>query len=366
MKSVRVNLGKRSYDVVVGDNCLSSLGKLLKRLDIGKDAVVITNSVIFSLYGRKLKRSLERAGLSVRFEKVPDTEKAKSHRQFIHLIGRIASFDKKRQIFIVAFGGGVVGDLAGFIAAVYKRGIPYVQVPTTLLAQVDSAIGGKVAIDLELGKNLVGAFYQPRLVFSDLALLNSLSLRQIRSGLAEIIKYGVIKDAGLFCYLEDSYRRLLKRDKSSLADVILRSAKIKAKIAGEDERDTKDKRIVLNFGHTIGHAIEAAAGYSKAVSHGEAVAVGMILASNIAWELKMLASDSLHRIEALIERIGLPAEITGIDLAKIMPAFYRDKKIIRGKNRFVLPVRIGQVRVVEDVSHNLIVKALAKRTRVTL
>ncbi len=361
METIKVNFGERSYDIVVGYNCLSQLGKMLKKIDIGKDAVVITNSTILSLYGKKLRSSLERAGLYVRIEEVPDSEKAKSQRQFIKLTERIASFDKKKRLFLVAFGGGVIGDLAGFIAAVYKRGIPYVQVPTTLLAQVDSAIGGKVAIDLELGKNLVGAFYQPRLVFSDLALLNSLSLRQIRSGLAEVVKYGVIKDPKLFCYLEDNYPRLLKREKGSLTEVVLRSSRIKARVVEKDERDTRNKRIILNFGHTIGHAIEAAAEYSGRISHGEGVAIGMILASNIARELNILASSSLHRIEALIEKIGIRTTITNIAFREIMPAFHRDKKIFCGKNRFILPTRIGQVKVEEDVPHDLILKAFAKR-----
>lgn len=364
MKKVRVNLGKRSYDIVVGYRCLSHLGKILKRLDIGRNAVVITNSAIFSLYGKHLKNSLEGAGLCVRIEKVPDSEKSKSQQEFIKLTERIVSFDKKKEIFIVAFGGGVIGDLAGFIAAVYKRGIPYVQVPTTLMAQVDSAIGGKVAIDLKLGKNLLGAIYQPRLVFSDLALLKSLSLRQIRCGLAEVIKYGVIKDAKLFCYLEKNYPRLLKQEKSSLSEVVLRSVRIKARIVERDERDTKDLRIILNFGHTIGHAIEAGREYSKIRGgiHGECVAIGMILAANIARELKMLTESSLERIEALIEKIGLPTAIRRITFEDIVPYFYRDKKIFRGKNRFVLPVRIGRVKVEEDVPHRLIEKAFAKKT----
>lgn len=364
MKKVKVNLGNRSYDIVVGYRCLSQLGKMIKRLDIGRDAVVITNSTIFSLYGKNLKKSLEKAGLSVRFEKVPDSEKAKSQQEFIKLTDRIVSFDKKKQLFIVAFGGGVIGDLAGFVAAVYKRGIPYVQVPTTLLAQVDSAIGGKVAIDLKLGKNLLGAFYQPRLVFSDLALLESLSLRQIRCGLAEVIKYGVIKDAELFRYLEKNYSRLLKQEKSSLSEVVIRSTRIKARIIEKDERDTKNLRIILNFGHTIGHAIEAEREYSKIRGgiHGESVAVGMVIAANIARQLEMLTGRSLERIETLIKNIGLPTAISRITLKDIVPYFYRDKKIFRGKNRFVLPVRIGQVKIEEDVSYDLIEKAFIRRT----
>lgn len=361
MKKIRVNLGERSYDIVVGYNCLSSLGRVIKKLDIGRDALVVTNLTIFRLYGKKLKDSLERAGLSVRFEKVPDGEKAKSQRQFINLAERIASFDKKKGVFIVAFGGGVIGDLAGFIAAVYKRGIPYIQVPTTLLAQVDSAIGGKVAIDLSWGKNLIGAFYQPRLVFSDVALLNSLSLRQIRSGLAEIVKYGVIKDPRLFCYLEDNYSCLLKRNKSDLTEVILRSARIKARVIEKDERDTKARRIILNFGHTIGHAMETAAGYSRLISHGEAVAIGMLIASEIARELEMIAGSSLQRIERLLQKFGLPTKTNRLYLSRILAAADHDKKIIRGKNRFVLPTRIGQVKAMQDVPLSLISGAIKKR-----
>lgn len=361
IETIKVNLGERSYDIIVGHNCLLDLGKILKRLDIGKDAIVVTNSNLFSLYGKKIKKSLEKVGLNVKIEEVQDSEKAKSYRQFVKLTEYITSGGFKKRIFIVAFGGGVIGDLAGFVAAVYRRGIPYIQVPTTLLAQVDSAIGGKVAIDLKQGKNLLGAFYQPRLVFSDLALLNSLSLRQIRSGLAEVIKYGVIKDPGLFCYLEDNSFELLKRNKDNLSEIVLRSCKIKARVVEQDERDSKDLRIILNFGHTIGHAMETAAGYSKLISHGESIAIGMLVASDIARELRMIANNSVRRIEGLIQKIGLPTKISQIDLSKVLKASYHDKKIIRGKNRFVLPARIGQVRIVEDIPLNLVVKALRKR-----
>jgi len=210
MKKIRVNLKDRSYDILIGESLLKGCGPILNRLDIGKDAVIVTNKYLLGLYGTILARSLKRAGISVRFELVPDSERAKSNRTAIELINRIAGYDKGKRLFIIAFGGGVIGDLAGFVAAVYKRGVPYVQIPTTLLAQVDSSIGGKVAIDTPIAKNLIGAFYQPRLVLSDISLIKTLSKRQIRNGIAEILKYGVIKDRNLFEYLKKNHKKILE------------------------------------------------------------------------------------------------------------------------------------------------------------
>ncbi|MFH0764271.1 MAG: 3-dehydroquinate synthase [Candidatus Omnitrophota bacterium] len=363
MKTIHVRLKERSYDIVVGLDLLSKTGALLRKLKIGKDAVVITNKPLMGLYKRDLERSLHKNGFTVRFELVPDSEKAKSSNVALKLASRIAAYDKKRSVFIIAFGGGVIGDLAGFVAAIYKRGVPYVQIPTTLLAQVDSAIGGKTAIDLNIAKNLVGAFYQPRMVISDISLLETLPARQIRNGLAEVIKYGVIKDRRLFAFLEKKYSDILKYDRGSLEYAVLRSSRIKAKVVERDELDRTGLRVILNYGHTVGHAIESASSYSSRYNHGESVAIGMAVACDIALKLKLTNPAVSERIKALIKKIGLPAKITGLSLSKIRGSLAHDKKFMRGKNRFVLPVSVGEVRVFDGVPDKIITEAIKKNLK---
>ena len=361
MNRVRVFLGDRSYDILIGDGLLSDSGVIIKKLNIGRDAVVITNKALRHAYGKTLRSSLNRSGIKVNFELVPDSEKAKSSHTLLKVLNHIAAYDKNKSVFIIALGGGVVGDLAGFAASAYKRGIPYVQIPTTLLAQVDSSIGGKVAIDLPAAKNLAGAFYQPKVVISDINVLMSLSPRQVRNGLAEIIKYGTIKDKTLFVYLERNYRKAALLDKKVLSTLIMRSIRIKALLVGEDELDRKGKRIILNYGHTIGHAIEAASSYSNRYNHGEAIAIGMCIAADIASRLNLLKKDDAGRIERLIKRCGLPTKIKGLKFSKIYEAHLHDKKFARNKNRFVLPCAPGSVRVVEAIPDRVIAGAVKKR-----
>lgn len=358
MKKVKVNLGKRSYWILIGAGVLFKLKKELRNLRPGKVAIVVTNPPINHLYGHLIKRALKNSGIKVHFEKVPDSEKSKSNNICMSLIERFANLDKGQGIFVIAFGGGVIGDLAGFAASVYRRGVPYIQVPTTLLAQVDSSIGGKVAIDLPCGKNLVGSFYQPRLVLSDLHFLGSLNIEQIREALAEIIKYAIISDSQFFYFLERHLERILKLDYRIIEYVIEVCSKIKARIVEQDEMDKKGKRIILNFGHTIGHALEAACNYSPDYSHGYSIGLGMLVASNIAKQLKIVRVKTVERIEALIRRAGLPVKISGLNLEDILKAQEYDKKFSNGKNRFVLPVRIGKVVVKENISRDIIVKAL--------
>ncbi|MDP3730426.1 MAG: 3-dehydroquinate synthase [Candidatus Omnitrophota bacterium] len=361
MNRVKVSLGERSYNILIGPGLLSKSGAIIKKLNIGRDAVVITNKVLRRAYGVTLKNSLNKSGISVKFELVPDSEKAKSSRTLLKVLNHIAAYDKKRSVFIIAFGGGVIGDLAGFVAASYKRGIPYVQIPTTLLAQVDSSVGGKVAIDLPAAKNLAGAFYQPKAVISDINVLMSLSPRQVCNGLAEIIKYGAIKDRALFAYLEKNFRLAAALDKKVLKTLIMRSVRIKARLVGEDEFDKKGKRMILNYGHTIGHAIEAASSYSNRYNHGEAIAIGMCVAADIACGLNLLKRADAERIERLIKRCGLPTKIEGLKFSSIYEAHLHDKKFAKAKNRFVLPCATGDVRIVEAVPDRVIVAAIKRR-----
>ncbi len=360
MASVLVRLGERSYTIAI-EKTLERLPRELRRLDPGTEAAVITNPKVKSLFGKKAGDSLKRSGLKVKFLLVPDSEKAKSLKEAMRLLASLSRMDGKgKRLCVVALGGGVVGDLGGFAASAYKRGVPYIQVPTTLLAQVDSSIGGKVAVDLPEGKNLVGSFYQPKLVYSNISFLKELSARDFASGMAEVIKYAVIKDKELFNYIERNRQKILRRDAGTLLEIVKRCAKIKAGIVSKDEREKRSIRTVLNYGHTIGHAIEAAHGYSNAYSHGEAVGLGMIAAARISQRLGRFPSGSVSRIEKLVHDFGLPVKMKKADTGKIMVSLSRDKKFIRGVNRFVLPVRIGKVEVRESVPETLIREEIKK------
>jgi 3-dehydroquinate synthase len=358
MKKIRVRLGERSYDILIGRGLINNCGRILKSLDVGSDAVVITNRRVAALYGHAVEKTLKRNGFTVRFEFVADSEKAKSLTVASTILNRLSRYDLNKRIFIIALGGGVVGDLAGFVASVYKRGVPYVQVPTTLLAQVDSSIGGKVAVDLDVAKNLVGSFYQPKAVISDISAVQTLSARQIRNGLAEIIKYGVIKDASLFRYLETNYKKIMKRETGALRHIVSISCKIKADIVAKDELDRKRVRAVLNYGHTMGHAVEAAAGYSGKYSHGEAIAIGMLVAGRIASDLGLIKESEAGRVERLIKKAGLGASIKGLAISRIYEAHLHDKKFTNGRNRFILADSIGSSRVVDAVAGSVIRNAL--------
>lgn len=359
MANIRLFLKERSYDIIVRDGALADCGKVAARLSLGADAVVVSNKTVWALHGASLTRSLRKAGINTHLELVPDSEQAKSITCLARLVSNISAFDKRKRLFMIAFGGGVVGDLAGLAASIYKRGVPYIQVPTTLLAQVDAAIGGKTAVDLPVAKNLVGTFYQPKAVISDTSLLRTLPARHMRNGLAEIIKYGVIADRRLFSYLEKNHAKILKADRKALAFAVSRSSAIKASYVEKDECDRLGVRAALNYGHTIGHAIEAVSGYSSRYYHGEAVAAGMVAAARIAVMLRAMDRSDAARIEKLIRACGLPAAIKGLSYARLHRAYLHDKKFIHGRNRFVLPVRIGAVKIAEGISDSVIKEAIA-------
>ncbi len=357
MKTINVPLKENAYQIIVGQRILSGLGARLRSLKIGTDAVVITSPVIRRHHGGALAAGLKKNDFSVKFFEVPEGEQSKSAKVAFPLMEQIARYDSNRSVFIVAFGGGVIGDLAGYVAATYKRGVPYVQVPTTFLAQIDSAIGGKVAIDLPVGKNLIGAFYQPKIVWSDVAVLATLDKRQMRNGLAEAVKYGVIADQKLFLYIVRQYRRLLDLQPAALEYTVVRCSRIKSDVVTADEKETKGIRTILNFGHTVGHAIEAAGGYNR-YHHGEAVALGMRVAAEISRQKGMLSAADCKKLNRLLSDIGLPEKIKGVPLANILRIMQHDKKFLKGKNRFVLAQRIGKVKVIAGVSPTVIQKAI--------
>ncbi|MBN1793775.1 MAG: 3-dehydroquinate synthase [Candidatus Omnitrophica bacterium] len=363
MKSITLGLGHRSYNILVTTRNVPCFGALLKKAGIGNFAIIITHKIIKRYFGPQLTQTLKQNGIEYAYIAVPARETSKSIQEFVRVTKKVASLSKLKRPFVITFGGGVVGDLGGFVAATYKRGIPFVQLPTTLLAQVDSAIGGKVAIDLPEGKNLLGAFYQPSLVYSDTSFLKTLKKREIKSGLAEIIKYGIIKDAALFVYIEKNYEKIIHLEDRPLSHIIYTCSAIKAHIVEQDERDSKDIRALLNFGHTLGHAIESSARYSGAYTHGEAVAIGMVCASELSEALGVTQQPITSRLEELLQAVDLPTYVQGIKPEKLLRAIQYDKKF-RGKiRRFILPVRIGQAVVYDRIPLGLVRKILERRCR---
>ncbi len=359
MSTIPVRLGDRSYPIVITDT-YASLPAALRRLGLGTHVAVVTNRSVLRHVGRDVIRHLTRSGYACHVALLPDTERAKSAAWAVRLATTIARQCRGHTPIVLAVGGGVIGDTAGFVASILRRGVPYVQVPTTLLAQVDSAIGGKTAIDLPAGKNLLGAYYQPRLVFSNIRALGSLSPRQLRSGVGEVVKYGVMADAALFRYVERQAGRILRAEPAALRLLVERCSRIKARVVSRDEREERGERTLLNFGHTIGHAIEAATGYSDRYTHGEAVAVGMLVAGEIAVTLGRWRRAELHRVEALLARMGLPTRAQGIAPSRLLAITQFDKKRLAGTMRWVLPTRLGRAVVVTSVPEAIVRRAIAR------
>ncbi|HLP77901.1 MAG TPA: 3-dehydroquinate synthase [Candidatus Paceibacterota bacterium] len=358
MRIVNVPLGNRSYEIQIGPNLFKHLGHHCTQLGLGKRCAVISDSNVAPIYAKALQSSLAKSG----FESVLITfragETAKSLQSVQHCYDQLAAHRLERKSFIVALGGGVVGDLAGFVAATYLRGIAFVQVPTTLLAHVDSSVGGKVGVNLKAGKNLVGAFYQPKLVLCNLDALKTLPEREFRAGLAEVIKYGIIYDAGLFDQLERELPKLLKRDAKTLGAVIARCCEIKADVVGQDETES-GLRAILNFGHTIGHGLEAISSYGKYL-HGEAISIGQVAAALISANQLGFPEAEVERIRALFQRAGLPTEVklSAAQRKNLFAAMRLDKKVSGGEIKFVLAKRIGKVVWGENVPETLIESTL--------
>lgn len=359
MHTVRVSLVERSYPIFVGHGLLATLGRECRRMNLGTRCAVISDSNVAPLYSSTCLHALQSAGFDPLCLQVPAGETAKSFRRMQECCDQLAAHRLERKSFIVALGGGVVGDLAGFVAASYLRGISFVQVPTTLLAQVDSSVGGKVGINLRAGKNLVGAFHQPRLVLCDLDALTTLPVREFRAGLAEVIKYGIIYDAALFRRLERDLPKILNRDPKVLAAVVARCCAIKAAVVSQDETEG-GLRAILNFGHTLGHAIEAVAGYGEFL-HGEAISIGQVAAAAISNRLTGLAQSDQARITKLFRRAGLPVRmsLSAKQRERLPDAMRLDKKVSDGEVKFVLARRIGKVEWGHRVPVETIREAIA-------
>ena len=350
--TVRVNLdgsaehdSSRSYDIEIERGLLDSLGVRMAELGLGKRCALITNPTVGALYRERAEASLKNAGFLPIVIEMPDGEEYKNLKEISKVYDRLLKERLERDSAIIALGGGVVGDMAGFVASTYLRGVPFIQLPTTLLAQVDSSVGGKTGVNHALGKNLIGAFYQPRAVYVDPNLLTTLDEREIRAGLAEVVKYGILWDSSFFEVLESKGASLTDTSSDGIIELIERSCAIKAEVVGEDEREG-GVRAILNLGHTFGHAIEALTAYSR-YKHGEAVAIGMVMAGEFALKLDVCSADVPKRIEALLKAIGLPTSVEGLEVSpkEFLEVMKLDKKVKAGTLRFVLPEVVGSVSI---------------------
>ena len=358
MRIVNVPLGSRSYQIKIGPGLLTRLGQECAVLKLGSRGAIISDANVAQRFGEAAQRSLAKAGFDPVLITVPAGETAKSLKTVQACYDQLTRHRFERQSFIVALGGGVVGDLAGFVAATYLRGIAFVQVPTTLLAQVDSSVGGKVGVNLKAGKNLVGAFYQPRLVLCDLEMLATLPLREYCAGLAEVIKYGIICDAALFERLERDLPKLLRREPGILSAVVARCCESKAEVVRQDETENA-LRAILNFGHTIGHALEAISHYGQYL-HGEAISIGQVAAARVSARVLGLPESHVQRIRTLFERAGLPTEakLNRPQREQLKAAMRLDKKVRAGEVKFVLARRIGKVEFGQKVPMTLVEQVL--------
>lgn len=356
MRKVRVDLGEKSYDIVIGYDINQEIVDFVKGAGYSKKALLVTDTHVGPLYGKQVQQLLTEAGLEAALVQITAGESSKNLTVANDLFTRAIELGLDRKSPVFALGGGVVGDLAGFVAATYMRGVPFVQLPTSLLAQVDSSVGGKVAVNHELGKNLIGAFYQPQAVFMELNYMKTLPQREIYTGLGEIIKYGIIYDADFFAFLEKNREQVLALEPEALVHMIARSCEIKAAVVSEDEKEAGLRRI-LNFGHTIAHAIEKETGYVR-YNHGEAVATGMVGAAYISRELGLIGEAEYNRVREMIARYSLPLQAAGVTVDAMYSDIFHDKKTVGGKVTWVLMEKIGQVICRNDVPADVVKKAM--------
>ena len=354
-ETVRVELGARSYDVLVGAGLVEQAGRLMAPLLRGRSAIVVSDGVVAGLYLDATLRSLREAGFACSALTVEVGERSKDLETLGGMLEDILGRGIERTTALVALGGGVVGDLTGFAASILLRGVPFVQIPTTLLAQVDSGVGGKTGVNSAHGKNLIGTFYQPRLVLADVATLGSLPLRERLAGYAEVVKYGLIDDPEFFAWLERNGAALVDGDRDLLRTAVAHSCRAKARIVAADERE-RGSRALLNLGHTFAHALEAEAGYDGSLLHGEAVAYGIVLAHRLSAALGLCSADDAARVAAHFREVGLPSEANALppinwDTSALIERMKHDKKVQDGRITFVLTRGVGQAFLSQDVPH---------------
>ena len=352
IEKLRVELGERAYEILVGGGLIAHAGREMLPLLRRRQAIIVSDEAVAGHYLAALRDSLTEAGIAHHAVLLPPGEETKDLAHFGKLVDEILAIGIERGTMLIALGGGVVGDVTGFAAATLLRGIDFVQIPTTLLAQVDSSVGGKTGINTRLGKNLIGAFYQPRLVLADTGTLSSLPRRELLAGYAEIVKYGLIRDVEFFAWLEAEGRSVCDLMPGALRRAVMTSCAMKADIVAGDEREEGD-RALLNFGHTFGHALETETGFSSQLLHGEAVALGMVLAFDFAARLGLVAGDEARRARHHLEERGLPTQMAAIGLAgtpadRLIVHMSKDKKVRDGRIALILPRRIGEVFVMKD------------------
>ncbi len=356
---IPVALGDRGYQIVVSTDTVASFAtEIIQAVGDLSHALILADAAVASSIAAPLATSLSNRDIRVSTTEIPSGETSKSIAELARIWDWMLDQSTDRRSVVIAVGGGVTGDLAGFAAASYARGLRVVQIPTTLLSMVDSSVGGKTGINLAGAKNMVGAFWQPSLVLADTQTLTTLGQREYASGLAEVIKYGVIEDVKFFHWLEDNIPALVQRDPPAMREAIARSCLSKARVVGEDERETSGRRAILNYGHTFAHAIEATAGYGTWL-HGEAVAIGMQMAAKLAFALGRVTDDLLARQTSLLSAAGLPISYDDADIPSMIDVMRRDKKVEHGKLRFVLPTKIGHVELVSDVDETLVAQVIA-------
>ena len=357
MENVKVELGENSYNIFIGENLFEDMAKFATAPNFSKKIMIVTDENIFNLYGGKIREIFSKYDANFEIEIIPAGEPSKSVASAEKLYTCAIESKLDRKSVIVAIGGGVTGDLSGFVASTYLRGVNFIQMPTTLLAQVDSSVGGKTAVNHKLGKNLIGTFFQPKAVFIDVETLKSLPKAEICAGISEVIKYGVIRDGNLFSYLEKNVEGILNCNVEILKQIIKRSCEIKAEVVSEDEKEISGLRRILNFGHTIAHAIEEETGYIK-YRHGEAVAIGMIGAALISQKLNYVDEEKVLRLKNLIERFGMDTKCEGCTVEGIYEELFRDKKTVGGKISWVMMKDFGNVEITAEVPEEIIKEAL--------
>lgn len=353
--SVTVSLADRSYPIRIGDGLLAQPELITPYLE-QKRVAIVTNTTVGPLYLARLVAGLDRAGIRVLEITLPDGEEHKNWQTLNRVFDALLEARCERGTTLIALGGGVVGDIGGFAAAVYQRGMPFIQIPTTLLALVDSSVGGKTAINHPLGKNMIGAFYQPRLVLADIGTLDTLPERELSAGLAEIVKYGLIRDPAFLDWLEENMTRLRCRNREAIAHAVVRSCEHKADVVAADEREGGE-RALLNFGHTFGHAIESGLGYGKWL-HGEAVAAGMVLAAELSARIGLLPRSDVERTRRLLQAAGLPIVAPRFSAERYLELMGHDKKVQAGRLRLVLLRCLGEAFVSADFSHEKLIEVL--------
>lgn len=356
MEKIKVELGENSYEIFIGENLFEEVAKFSNAPQFSKKILIVTDENIFNIYGETLRKIFTKYESNFEIEIIPAGETSKNLKNAEKLYTSAIESQLDRKSVIIAIGGGVVGDLAGFVAATYLRGVNFIQVPTTLLAQVDSSVGGKTAVNHKLGKNLIGAFYQPKSVFIDIATLKSLPTREIKAGLGEVVKYGVISDANFFSYLEKNIEGILSGNVEVLKQIVKRSCEIKSEVVSNDEKESGLRRI-LNFGHTIAHAIEEETAYQK-YCHGEAVAIGMIGAALISQKSGYIDAAKVARLKNLIENFGMYTYCENCGVEGVYKALFRDKKTVGGKINWVLMKDFGDVEITDKVPEKIVREAL--------